>query len=183
MVEAQHASLPLHVAAVIDVNRWFMGRHNNSSDEPEGTLERQQSRANLAAQHELDGLADVRENEAEDDYEDAAARTEADRQRQPVKRRFGVSFTRISHRLPAITSYLPKFSRGSKSPRDDGADGQSDKPMQSAGQPAPALVPSDPIEQEVVISQAPTGTMVLPAAVMQFSSTPILSAAKPASEQ
>lgn len=164
-----------------------MGRHNNSSDEPEEPPERQQSRANLAAQHELDELADVRENEAEEDYEDAAARTEADRQRQPFKRRFGVSFTRISHRLPAISSYLPKFSRGSKSPRDDGADvkgpvettssRQSDKPMQSAGQPVQALVQPETIEQEVVTSQVPMGSIALPTAVVQFSSTPILSAA------
>lgn len=176
---------------MIDVNRWFWGRHNNSSDEPEGTPERQQSRANLAAQHELDELADVRENEAEDDYEDAAARTEEDRQRQPFKRRFGVTFTRISHRLPAITSYLPKFSRGSRSPRDDGADlkgrvetsSQSDRSMLSAGQSAPAMIQSETIEQEVVTSQAPMGSIVLPTAVVQFSSTPILSAATPASEQ
>ena len=154
--------------------------------------DRHESRANLAAQHELNELADVRESEADEDYEDAAAKTEADRQRQPFKRRFGVKFTRISNRLPAITSYLPSFSRGSKSPRDNDdsikesaetSSNQSDRLMQSAGQPAAAVRQSETTEPELGSSQDPIGSMGLPAATVQFSCTPILSATTLASEQ
>lgn len=151
--------------------------------------DRHESRANLAAQHELNELADVRESEAEEDYEDVAAKTEADRQRQPFKRRFGVKFTRISNRLPAITSYLPSFSRSSKSPRDNDngikesaetSSNQSDRLMQSAGQPA-AVRESEKSEPRLVSNQDPS--MGLPAATVQFSCTPILSATTLASEQ
>lgn len=150
---------------------------------------RHESRANLAAQHELNELADVRESETEEDYEDAAAKTEADRQRQPFKRRFGVKFTRISHRLPAITSYLPSFSRSSKSPRDNDdvtkesaetSSKQSDRLMQSARQPAAAVRQSGTSEPKLVSSQDPMG---LPAAPAHFSCTPILPKTAPASEQ
>lgn len=157
--------------------RSFFGRHSNSSDEPEVSSDRHESRANLAAQHELNELADVRESEAEEDYEDAAARTEADRQRQPFKRRFGVKFSRISHRLPAITSYLPSFSRSSKSPRDnndgikESAETSSKQPDILAGQSAAAGC-----EPKVVTSRDTTGSEGLPAATVHFSCTPILSA-------
>ncbi|KAL0052666.1 hypothetical protein WJX82_005636 [Trebouxia sp. C0006] len=60
-----------------------------SHDLPAG---RPASRADLAAEHELNPLADVRESEAEEDYEDAVSRSEEERQSQPFRRRFGVRF-------------------------------------------------------------------------------------------
>ena len=72
------------------------------------------SRADLAAEHELNPLADVRESEAEEDYEDAVSRSEEERQSQPFRRRFGVRFTKLSDHLPSITHHLPKFARSSR---------------------------------------------------------------------
>ncbi len=71
------------------------------------------SQADLAAEHELNPLADVREAEAED-YEDAVSRSEEERQAQPFRRRFGVRFTQLSDHLPSITHHLPKFARSSR---------------------------------------------------------------------
>ncbi len=82
-----------------------------SHDLPAG---RPASRADLAAEHELNPLADVRESEAEEDYEDAVSRSEEERQSQPFRRRFGVRFTQLSDHLPSITHHLPKFARSSR---------------------------------------------------------------------
>lgn len=171
--------------------RSCFGRHSDSSDEPEVSSDRHESLANLAAQHELNELADVRESETEEDYEDAAAKTEADRQRQPFKRRFGVKLTRISHRLPAITSYLPSFSRSSKSPRDNDdvikeraeTSGKQSDRLQCASQPATAVRQSETSEPMLVSSQDPIGSMGLSAGTVQFSCTPILSVTTLASGQ
>ena len=72
------------------------------------------SRADLAAEHELNPLAAVRETEAEEDFEDAVRRSEEERQSQPFRRRFGVRFTHLSEHLPSITHHLPKFARSSR---------------------------------------------------------------------
>ena len=124
----------------------------------------------------------MRESEADEDYEDIAAKTEADRQRQPLKRRFGVKLTRLSGRLPAITSY---FSRGSRSPRDDD-DGVKDRPetsrkqsdmppQQPAGHPATAVSQCEISELPLVSTQDPSSHLVLAPANVQFSASPILS--------
>jgi len=86
------------------------GEHEGH-DLPSG---RPASRADLAAEHELNPLADVRESEAEEDYEDAVSRSEEERQAQPFRRRFGVRFTQLSDHLPSITHHLPKFARSSR---------------------------------------------------------------------
>lgn len=176
--------------------RSLFGGGNNLREEPEVPLERYESRANLAAQHELDGLADMRESEAEEEYEDVAARTEADRQRQPLKRRFGVKFSRVSSRLPAITSY---FSRNSRNARRDNHDAakdsteasmeQPDMQTQSAAQPATGLGQPETSKPEPVPSQDFKGCREPAPGNMLFSSTPILSGkaqtplAQPAAEQ
>ena len=77
--------------------------------------ERQASRANLAAQQELNSLADARDMEAEQQYEDSADKADADLQRHPFRRRF--RFTHMSEHLPSITSHLHRFSRSSKEQR------------------------------------------------------------------
>ncbi|KAL3162062.1 hypothetical protein ABBQ38_009126 [Trebouxia sp. C0009 RCD-2024] len=160
----------------------LFGGGNNSREEPEVPLEPHESRANLAAQHELDALADTRETEAEEDYEDVAARTEADRQRQPMKRRFGVKFNRVSSRLPAITSY---FSRNSRNARRDNLDAakdstemsveQADMQTQSAAQPVSALGQPETSKPESVASQDFKSCMEPVPGNMHFSSTPVLS--------
>lgn len=130
-------------------------------------------------------MADVRETEAEEDYEDAAGKTEADRQRQPFRRRFGVKFSNISDHLPSITSHLHRFSRGSKDPRrtsidDDVRDntetnreGDSSKQrVQPAGQLNPPLQVNEGSQLERLSSRE---RLVLAPAKVQLSSTPILS--------
>ncbi|KAA6419998.1 MAG: UDP-Glycosyltransferase superfamily isoform 1 [Trebouxia sp. A1-2] len=87
------------------------------------------SRADLAAEHELNPLADVRESEAEEDYEDAVSRSEEERQSQPPRRRFGVRFTHLSGHLPSITHHLPRLARSSrdKNLTRESQDGNVDK--------------------------------------------------------
>ena len=124
----------------------------------------------------------MRETDAEEDYEDVAARTEADRQRQPPKRRFGVKFNRVSSRLPAITSYFSRNSRNARRDNDDAAKEsteaitkQADMQTQQAAQHATALGQSEISKQELVASQD-SQTCIEPAPIsVQFSSTPILS--------
>ena len=98
---------------------WCRGCFGGTSttDEHEGhdlPSARPASRADLAAEHELNPLADVRETEAEEDYEDAVSRSEEERQAQPFRRHFGVRFTQLSDHLPSITHHLPKFARSSR---------------------------------------------------------------------
>ena len=129
-------------------------------------------------------MADVRESEAEEDYEDAAGKTEADRQRQPFRRRFGVKFTHISDHLPSITSHLHRFSRGSKDRRQtsddddenvkaDSKEGDSPKRIvQPAGHLA---LPLQAIEASQLEKLSGREQVVLAPANVQLSSTPVLS--------
>lgn len=168
----------------------MFGGGNNPSGEPESSMDRHESRADLAAQHELNALADRREAEAEEDYEDVAARTEADRQGQSVKRRFGVKFTRLSGRVPAITSYFSRNSRNARRDNDNETKestetltNQPDMPKQPAAQPATASGQPEPSQQQPVASQDSNGCAPPGPGSMQFSSTPILPQSSFAPEQ
>lgn len=81
-------------------------------DEHDLPSERLASRADLAAAGELNSLADVRETEAEEDFEDG--RSEQERHSQPFRQRFGVRFSQISDHLPSVTHRLPRFARSSR---------------------------------------------------------------------
>ena len=71
------------------------------------------SRADLAAAGELNSLAEVRGTEAEEDDEDGG-NVEHELHPQPFRQGFGVTFSRLSGRLPSVTHHLPRFARSSR---------------------------------------------------------------------